>query len=420
MPVRETPAGSPERVAALRVAHAALRLTLAQTGTQVPADQPQICCDATTSPPRVLDAGDAALRFGVRPGMVLREAMARCPTAGFHTTVPAVLTALQDRWLTALERVSPVIEPDGETLGAALLSAQGLAQLYGGELELVETLGKVTQRVFGLEPVIAIADGPFAARVATAMARAAAPAIVPPGHSPRFIAGASVDWLPLDPAAKSRLREQFAIDTIGEFAALPLGAVQAQFGPAGRAAWDLARGKDLRHLRVRHAPDQIQEQLEFPAPIVSDGALRTGVRHLLTRALQQPVRQQRAVRQISVWAQVEHGPRRERRSTLREPSADFGQLWIVARTQMDRLWQPDGGRLPGPVERIGLDLTGLCAQEGRQARLWTASRRQQPLIDAAARQLQARYGEPVLYRVAEMNPWSRFPERQTALIAYEA
>ena len=420
MSLPDLPSQSPERVAALRIPHAALRLTLAQTAESPSSAQLQILCDATATPPRVLDASEPAIRLGVRPGMVLRDALARCPSAAFHTAVPADLATAQERWLHALEEVSPSVEADGDTLGAALISAVGLTQLYGDELGLIEALRGVTRRTLGLEPLIAIADGPFTARIATTLARTAAPAIAVPGQSRSFIARASIDWLPLDSAAQRRLQDRFAIHTIGEFAALPFGAVQAQFGPVGAAAWKLAHGQDTRRLRPRQAVEQINERLAFPSPVANSAALHIGAKHLLTRALQQPALHQRAVRQIGVWAQVERGPRRERISTLREPSAEFSRLWIVTQTQLDRLWQPEHHRLPGPVEAIGVDLAGLCAEEGKQGKLWAGAARQRRPIEAAARQLQARFGAPVLYRIAEIEPWSRFPERQTALIAYEA
>jgi DNA polymerase-4/protein ImuB len=37
----------------------------------------------------------------------------------------------------------------------------------------------------------------------------------------------------------------------------------------------------------------------------------------------------------------------------------------------------------------------------------------------AARQLKVRYGRPVLRKVMEVEPWSRLPERQFALIDYD-
>jgi DNA polymerase-4/protein ImuB len=68
---------------------------------------------------------------------------------------------------------------------------------------------------------------------------------------------------------------------------------------------------------------------------------------------------------------------------------------------------------------MSLELIGLTAETAHQELLpGLRSRRMRPLVEVA-RQLKQRYGESPLYRVVEVEPWSRIPERRHALLAYD-
>lgn len=351
--------------------------------------------------------------------MPVRDALACCPTAEFLSADPLQAPRERERWLDALEAVSPTVEPDTQDIGTVLVDLEGLDQLHGGDLGVVKALAATTKQALGLEPCIGVADGPFAARAAAVSAIPSAPAIVPRGQAPRYLTALGVEQLPLGRDVTHRLRTRFGIRTIGEFAALPLGAVQAQFGLAGREAWHLAHGRDRRRLRPRVHAAHLGERLQFPSPTTSGEALLTAARHLVTRLLQRPELEQRAVRRVTVWIQVADGPNWERSVTLQEASRDAQRLRIVIRRELERLWAAGQTTLPGPVAEIGLEFADLCTESGKQAALWTGNGRRTKQLDDAVRQLRARYSEPTLFRVVEVEPWSRFPERQAALIAYD-
>ncbi|MER3436374.1 MAG: DNA polymerase, partial [Chloroflexota bacterium] len=79
--------------------------------------------------------------------------------------------------------------------------------------------------------------------------------------------------------------------------------------------------------------------------------------------------------------------------------------------------------LPGAAEGLVIELIGLTGETARQERLSGAlselrARRMRPLIEAIG-QLKQRYGDSPIYRVVEVEPWSRIPERRHALMAYD-
>jgi DNA polymerase-4/protein ImuB len=79
--------------------------------------------------------------------------------------------------------------------------------------------------------------------------------------------------------------------------------------------------------------------------------------------------------------------------------------------------------LPGAAEAMRLELVGLTAEAAHQEMLpgglgTLRARRIRPLVEVA-RQLKQRYGESPLYRVVEVEPWSRIPERRHALLVFD-
>ena len=69
---------------------------------------------------------------------------------------------------------------------------------------------------------------------------------------------------------------------------------------------------------------------------------------------------------------------------------------------------------PGPVEQVGIRVNRLGYPQGRQRNLFSELRARDHLIEDI-KQLELRLGNPQVYKVKEVEPWSRIPERRYAL-----
>ena len=69
---------------------------------------------------------------------------------------------------------------------------------------------------------------------------------------------------------------------------------------------------------------------------------------------------------------------------------------------------------PGPVEQIGIKVERLGFPRGRQKSLFSDIRAKEHLAEDI-RQLDLKLGNPQVYQVKEIEPWSRIPERRYAL-----
>jgi len=385
------------------------------------AGRPVVVGGAPEEHAEVTACSPEAMAAGVAPGMSLRRALALCPGAVFLPLAASVLRAEADRLAALLRERSPVVEEAGQ--GHLHCEIRGLPELLGlGTATYLAQLRESLAGETGLPVLAGAATTVFAAHAAcSALGLGIGIAgdrggprqsiSVVPGREREFLAHLPVKVLPVEPAMHQRLR-LFGIERLAQVAALPLSAMQAQFGPAGRRAWELANGRDSSRLQPAQEELRVTEEVELPAPAVSQAALLAGSEAALARAFGREEVAGRAVRIVTWWAGLEDSTRVSRRLAFREPTADPRHALFVLRSKVEAL------RLPAPALSVGVELAGICSEYAHQQLLWSSGRGRQRELDDAIAQLHARAGEPQVYRIVEVQPWSRIPERQAALVAY--
>jgi DNA polymerase-4/protein ImuB len=150
----------------------------------------------------------------------------------------------------------------------------------------------------------------------------------------------------------------------------------------------------------------------MPTPAVSREMLMIGIRQMVNRAFARKELRGRQVRQVTLRAILENRRSWERPMVLKEPC---GQSALINALDL-RLQALE---LPGPIEAVALQLSGIVHEVSHQGMLPMLRPRHAPPLTAAIEQLKQRYGLSPLFRVVEVEPWSRIPERRHALIVYE-
>jgi len=398
-------------IACLLIPHFPLRVALLERPDLDGA--PLVLGPAAGGRPLVHDATPEAAARGVRPGQSLREVTALCPEAIILPPHPVRETAALDQIVAALEAVSPSVEPDPNPAGGGVccyVDLLGLERLLGPPPRAAERLLRTVPPV--MRPRLGVAPSKFAARVAATRAAPGGVRIVASAEVSTFLADAPTSLLPL-PAETHRRLDRLGLRSLGELAALPAAAVQARFGKPGRQAWDLARGDDPSPVIPRPHLETVVETLTLPDPATSLDSLLVALTRLALAAFDQPALRDRQVRQARLRAALEGGGAWEQTSTLREPG---GRQRVI--TALGYRLQGVAA-LPAPVTTLTLVLSGLLTAGGRQAELPGIRPRQTAPLAEASHHLKQHYGEPMLFRVMEVEPWSRIPERRRALIAYD-
>jgi protein ImuB len=379
--------------------------------------------------PVIGEVSPAAEAAGVRRGLPLGEALARCPRLRL---LPPDPVAVQTRWddlVGRLEGIGAAVETaqDGDGAGTgkaapgepgtAWFSAGSVRRMHGGSLD--GTVAAV-RGALGMSVRIGVAPTRFLSRVAAGRARVRRPVVLeaPAVGAPAavgalgILAGEPVSVLALRPELVRLVPalERLGIATLGELLALPPGTVGERFGRAGLLAQELLRGEEAP-LRPRDPTTRLEADLLLPEA-ASGEQLGHALGLLIDRVLAHPARRHRPLRSVLLQATlVERGTWQER-VVLREAMSDPARIRLALGQRLDAL--------PSPAERLTLRVDGFGVPVPADRPLLEeddAIRRAR--LREAVRQVREVAGPDGALRVVAVDPDSRVAERRMALTPFE-
>jgi len=339
----------------------------------------------------------------IQKDMTLQQALACHDRAGIVQADLPYYRSVFNGMLDNLEGISPLVE--GADLGTAYLGADGLHLIYPDDESLVAAARGVIPEVFTAR--MGMAEGKFPAYLAALNSPPDGYRIIS-GRTGDFMKDFPCDVLPVSMKSKGKLRE-FGIRTLGQLAKYPVGPLQSQFGPEGRKIRELARGFDDTPLQARRAEEIIEENTTLSSVTISIDTVLVAIEQLLARVFVRISQQGMGIHSLILWTCSYDSEHWERAIRFKEPSTDIKRVMSRIRMVLENYPQP------GPVEQAGVRITRLGYPRGKQNSLFTEVRGRDHLIEDI-RQLELRQGNPQVFKLKEVEPWSRIPERRYALI----
>ncbi len=364
---------------------------------------------------------------GVRPGMLVSQAVGLCTSLTLLEPDPAHYDAAMEEMLEALSEMSPIIEPAGR--GRVFVGVDGLGRLYGSPRRQVRQGIEVLFQVLPPPLVAALrvgwAPGKFAAWVAAVASGPGQPTLVPEEALARFLAPRPVSALPVGSLMVERL-ERLGVYTLSDLLSLPEAALVSQFGKEGKDALAWSTGRRIDPVRPWHRPRPIRASLDFPAPVGLADTLHGGVDRLIERGLARPARKGRSIKGVRLLARLEGGGSWCIDAVLREPTSGREAIAFPLRSRMS-IAPP-----PRAVEGLVLEfydfgaptsqkeIFGRREEAGRESSAGDLAEGIVPsTLREAVKELKLKLGYSPLYRVVEVDPWSRIPERRHALLSFD-
>lgn len=362
-------------------------------------------------PQVVGEASGPAEAFGVRAGMRLGEALARCPELILAPPDPERAESAWEEALRRLEGIGAAVEPGRP--GEAFFEAGGLRGLYG-TLE-----GALRRAREAIGPPVRLGAG-RTRLCAYAAARSGrprrAPVIVPATMTRSFLTPLPVsligerlddEWGRVDIPQKL---ERLGVESLGELAALPDAAIADRFGKLGLVALRMSRGVE-EPLRPRQAHESLVEGIEL-GEAISGPQLERVVALLVDRLLVNPARRGRSLRRLRLATRLAGGGGWRSEAALRQASADHERLLLALLPKLEGI--------PGPAVSLTLRALETGPPASDQATLderARASRRRR--LGEAVRQARAIAGNDAVLRVLDADVASRVPERRSLLTPYQ-
>jgi protein ImuB len=360
---------------------------------------------STGAEQRVGEVSGAAEALGVRCGMALGEALARCPDLVLVPANPVRAAEVWERTLLALESIGAAVEP--AHAGLAYFETDGLRGLYGGDGAAIAAARRA------LERPARIGAGPtrFCALAGALAVRSRRPLMLEGRQARRWLAGRPIGLLGFreQTAALLPALTRLGIRTLGDLERLGRPALTDRFGVSGALAYRLACGED-DPLRPRHPEEHLEESMEV-GDASSGTALRRVLGVLVDRLLARPERRGRTLRAVILSAQLLAGGGWRERVVLRQAQCDPERIWLALSLRLQGL--------PGPAASLGLSVERFGPPIGDQGALFERDPAR-PAVRAlrlreAVAQMRAVAGQDAALRAVCVDPDSRVPERRVVL-----
>ena len=305
--------------------------------------------------------------------------------------------------LDALEKRSPLVE--GTDLGDIYIGLDGMQLIYENDDVLVKAIRAAVPAVFDTH--IGIAADKFPAYLAAWHSPSGSYKTLA-GDLAAFLNDLTCDLLPVSLKTREKLHS-FGLHKLGQIAALLPGPLQAQFGPEGRRIRELANGHDDTPLYPRLTEETIEENTTLSSMTASLDVIMVSIEAMLSRAFVRFEAKGMGIRSVNLWTRTWLREHWEKNIQFKEPALNTKTALSRIKLIMENSPQP------GPVEQLGMKITGLGRPNGRQKSLLSDVRAKDNLLDDV-KQLEFRLGGTQLYKIKEIEPWSRIPERRYALI----
>ena len=350
---------------------------------------------------------DASVQVeGVVTGMPLQQVVSRFEGATLLEEDNSYYVQVFDRILEALLCISPTVEKSG--LGCAFVGIRGLESMYRGDSGVVTALLNAVPQ--GLSPRIGVAEAKFPAYVAASTSESGRVVRVLDDIQ-GFLQDRSLHLLPISRENKTRLLG-FGLNTMGDVAALSLGSLQAQFGVEGRLAWELCNGIDDSLLVPLTHKQSVTEYMAFSPPTMTLDVLLCALDVLLGRIFASPTISGKYIREMSIEACVLNRPTWTRGFAFKTPVNTKEKAIFALKGLLEAV------EMPGPLEDFRVTVQEITGESGVQSSFITGIRKQEQIRETM-RQLETRLRtKPPVYRIMDVEPWSRIPERRQALVQY--
>ncbi|GAA4193936.1 DNA polymerase Y family protein [Gryllotalpicola kribbensis] len=310
----------------------------------------------------------AARAAGVRRGLRVREAQARCPELVVLPYDPQADARFFEPLLAAVEQTVPGVQPIRP--GMCALRSRGPARYYGGEVEAAEVLLGVLADHGVPDARAGVADGPFAAEQAarhpsTGSAERAV-LVVSEGGSPAFLAALPV--AAMGDEAFTALCRRLGLNTLGALAGMAADELVERFGVTGARVHALVTGRDAQVVVPRAPQRALERRLVFDEGLDRVDQLAFAARQTADDVIAGLTEAKLVATAVTVTIQTEDGAESSR--TWLHPR------WFTAADLVDRLrWQlqgvgPGTGALEAPVVQLVFAPESVDAAHHHEQGLW--------------------------------------------------
>lgn len=349
----------------------------------------------------VVDCSEEAEALGIRPGMLLREALYLCPDALLIPLADGYGRIWEDI-LFAIGAFTLRIEP--EAPGIAYLDMTKVLRTNGDEKGLASAITRGIRCSSRMKMTIGVGNSRFIAKHAALCAFDAL--VIEPGGEKEFLSLLPIDALPLGKKEKEHLRF-LGLSTIKKVSAFSKKELISQFGRQGTALFDAAQGVDeKRPILRRQNPLCLEKEFSPDVSLDTSGEMLAIMEDMILGLSDELRRMRMTCRKMEITLFLQSGNPVEKALVIKKPTHEAKAM--AARL----LGVLEGLALESPVVSLKVSIPDPAFAQGDQEGLFRRKSLFLERLEGVKAYLQARYGHTSLVTVEEGDRHARLPERR--------
>jgi DNA polymerase IV len=336
----------------------------------------------------VLSATYQAREFGVRSAMPMARARRLCPQA---TVIPPrhwLYGAVSKEVMAIFRDVTPLVQP--LSLDEAFLDVSGATRLLGSSVMIGQRIRQQVAEQQQITCSVGVAPNKFLAKLASVQCKPDGLLVIPADGVLEFLHPLPVSALWGVGQRTGETLARLGLRTVGDIATTPVGALEAELGPAAAAHLTaLAWGRDGREVETAVREKSVGAEETFDVDVSDPEVIRRELLRLSRRTARALRSSDCAARTIVVKLRKADFKTITRSRTLAEPTDVTRQIYDTACA----LFEASGLSGRARLRLVGVRAAGLVPSAAAQTQL-ALGERAVPWRDAesAVDRIASRFG----------------------------
>ncbi len=348
----------------------------------------------------VLSCTYEARAFGVRGGMRMVDARAKCPGMIEVDGTFGAYPQYSRKVFSIFESFTPDVEP--LSIDEAFLDVSGSLHLFGSPLDIANRIRSEVRNQTGLAVSVGASTRKFLSKIASQVAKPDGVIIVEPGAESEFLHPLAVSYLwGVGPVTQRRLNE-LGIETIGDIANTPYGSLVAMVGSGAAAHLGaLANNQDPRPVSTTRKAKSVGAQSAMRSQIRTLEELVPMLRRLVDKVAARLRKKNRTARTITIRVRFGDLSSVTRSATMQTPTASTQAIIDVGTRLLAKVLEEYPKH---EISLLGVSTAGLGVGEPLQLAMGvddettggTPKELEYEALDESVDELRRRYGRDVV------------------------
>ena len=230
----------------------------------------------------IITSSYEARAFGIRTGMVLKQARRLCPDIIQRPARPEVYARVSTKIMRAIHEVCPDVEVF--SVDEAFIDMTPCQRLYGSPVRTAQLLRQAVYQASGLLCSVGISGDKTTAKYAAKLNKPNGFTVIPPWESRERLSHVPVTELCGIAEGIGRFLAEHGVHYCGDMEKLPISVLARRFGNLGRRIWYMCQGEDPDPLHPDvAAPKSIGHGKVMPPNTRSRNVILTYLQHMCSK-----------------------------------------------------------------------------------------------------------------------------------------